>query len=468
MNRPILLGLAFLALAALVSAQSPDFAGSYSGDGATMELRPAPFGFEGVLRTGQESMPLQGKLFNGRLSGTVARDNQHTLFEASLDGGRLRIVYGSTTLTLVRASGAAEATHQVAGAGSHRSGPPPSVSTGGASPMRFRRVSVEDRQVIRGEAVSFLVPVGWRVEGGIVWRLHPALPAGAQLRVTDPSSLQQLETFPSFPFTWGDNCGPGRLMPTGSLWFGNEVHPPFRAAGECLETTIIPRVRGALRWRVTQRESLPKLAAAQQQNSPREAGGRVVFDAARVRIEYDAGAGPVEEDFFAVMQTAHVPAGNIVIQIVDRVLAMRAERGRLDGARPVHLAIVNSSKINLEWFNRYVQIVAAIVRAKLQEIHAVGEFSRALAQTSQQISDERMHQWQDTNRSQDRIDREWSEYVRGTETYDDPVRGEPVELPSSHDHAWVSRGGEYILSDNPNFNPNVEASGDWVEMKPSG
>jgi hypothetical protein len=41
-------------------------------------------------------------------------------------------------------------------------------------------------------------------------------------------------------------------------------------------------------------------------------------------------------------------------------------------------------------------------------------------------------------------------------------------LPSSHDHAWVSRGGEYILSDNPNFNPNVEASGDWVEMKPSG
>jgi hypothetical protein len=42
-----------------------------------------------------------------------------------------------------------------------------------------------------------------------------------------------------------------------------------------------------------------------------------------------------------------------------------------------------------------------------------------------------------------------------------------VELPSTHRHAWVSRGGEYILTDNPNYNPNVEQRGDWVEMQPT-
>ena len=95
----------------------------------------------------------------------------------------------------------------------------------------------------------------------------------------------------------------------------------------------------------------------------------------------------------------------------------------------------------------------------MQEIRAIGEFSRALSRTSSQISEQRMQQWNETNRSQDRINREWSEYIRGTETYNDPVRGEAVELPSGHNHAWVNRSGEYILTDNPNFNPNVERRG---------
>jgi hypothetical protein len=110
--------------------------------------------------------------------------------------------------------------------------------------------------------------------------------------------------------------------------------------------------------------------------------------------------------------------------------------------------------------------VEFLVRAKLQEIHAIGEFSRALARASDEISSQRMQQWEETNRRQDRIDREWSEYIRGTETYNDPVRGEPVELPSGASHTWVSRGGEYLQTDNPNFNPNFEMRGDWVEMQP--
>jgi hypothetical protein len=331
--------------------------------------------------------------------------------------------------------------------------------------VRYRRISIEDRQVIGGEAVSFLVPTAWSVEGGIVWRPHPVLPAGAQIRVFDPRGLQQVEAYPSFPYTWGDNCGPGRLMPLGASWFGNEVHPPFRSAGDCLETAIIPRIRNSVRWNVVRRENLPQLAAAHQKNTPSEPGAQILYDAACVRIEYVVGGDAVEEDIFAVLQTTIVPVGNIVIQVADRVVAMRAERGRLDAARPVHLSIINSTQVNVQWFNRYVQLVEYSIRAKMQEIKAVGEFSRALSQTSSQISEQRMQQWQDTNRRQDRLDREWSEYIRGTETYNDPVRGEPVELPSTHNHAWVSRSGEYIMTDNPNYNPNVEQRGDWVEMQ---
>ena len=381
--------------------------------------------------------------------------------------------YASETTVLSRQGAAApqagvrttdRAAHLAAAAAKGGS-PQTPAAVPGQGVARFRRISIEDRQVIGGEAVSFLVPTDWKVEGGIAWRQHPVLPAGARIRVFDPHSLQQVEAFPSFPYTWGDNCGPGKLMPIGASWFGNEVHPPFRSAREALETGIIPRIRSTVRWNVVRREDLPRLADAHRRNTPAEPGAQIAYDAARVRIGYLLNGVPVEEDVFTVMQVTRVAAGNIVIQVADRVVAMRAERGRLDAARPVHLSIVNSARVNVQWFNRYAQLVEYFIRAKMQEIRAIGEFSRALSRTSAQISEQRMQQWQDTNRRQDRLNREWSECIRGTETYNDPVRGEPVELPSTHRHAWVSRGGEYILTDNPNYNPNVEQRGDWVEMQ---
>jgi hypothetical protein len=465
MSRTLTAVIILLAASTLVFAQTTDFAGRYASDGVFVELRPASRGYEGVMREGDQSFPLQGQVRDGRLIGSFTYEGRPVSFDAALEAGKLRLTVGASTLVLARQI--APKTPAIPGPGAVAPAAGKVQQPPATGVTRFRRISVEDRQVIGGEAVSFLVPTVWKVEGGIVWRPHPALPASAQLRAFDPSTLQQVEAFPSFPFTWGDNCGPGKIMPVGSSWFGNEVHPPFNSAQQCLETTIIPRIRGSVRWRVTQREKLPQLAAAQQQNSPGDPNTRVFFDAARIRIEYELNGAPVEEDIFGVMQTAMVPAGNIVIQVTERIVAMRANRGHLEAARPVQLAIVNSSKINPEWFNKYAQLVDFFVRAKIREIHAVGEFSRALSQTSNQISQERMKQWEETNRRQDRIDREWSEYIRGTETYNDPVRGEPVELPSGHNHAWVSRGGEYILTSNPNFNPNVEMRGDWVEMKPT-
>jgi hypothetical protein len=455
-----------LAIAGFVYAKAPDFTGSYADDSVVVEFHATDQGYEGVLHDADEHIPLQGRVQGRRIIGTFTYQGETIPFNAELNGRKLSLSAEGTTIILTRQNAP-----KARAAGS----PQTAVRSGDRTPQtvtpidvkRFRRISVQDRQVIGGEAVSFLIPVEWRIEGGIVWRLHPALPAGARIRVFNPSSPQQVEAFPSFPYTWGDSCGPGKLMPTGARWFGNEVHPPFRSTQECLETSIIPRIRSPFRWRVTGRERLPELAVAHQQNSPREPGGRVFFDAARVRIQYEINGVSVEEDIFAVMQTVLVPAGNIIIQIADRVIAMRAERGRLDAARPLHLTIVNSSKINLQWYNKYAQIVDFLVRAKMQEIRAIGEFSRALSRASSRISEQRMQQWSETNRRQDRIDREWSEYIRGTETYNDPVGGEPVELPSGHNHAWVSRSGEYILTDNPNFNPNVERRGDWVEMKPT-
>ena len=44
--------------------------------------------------------------------------------------------------------------------------------------VRYRKASVQDQaNMIGGEAFSFLCPVDWKMEGGVVWRDHPAMPA---------------------------------------------------------------------------------------------------------------------------------------------------------------------------------------------------------------------------------------------------------------------------------------------------
>ncbi|UCF20121.1 MAG: hypothetical protein JSU87_01555 [Gemmatimonadota bacterium] len=76
-----------------------------------------------------------------------------------------------------------------------------------------------------------------------------------------------------------------------------------------------------------------------------------------------------------------------------------------------------------------------------------------------------MRAWEERQASQDRLSREFSEYIRRVETYVDPVAGRDVQLPSAYDEAWVSSSGEYILSNNPNLNPNVGSNQSWERMR---
>jgi hypothetical protein len=42
-----------------------------------------------------------------------------------------------------------------------------------------------------------------------------------------------------------------------------------------------------------------------------------------------------------------------------------------------------------------------------------------------------------------------------------------VQLPSDYRYAWVSASGEYVLSDQAGFNPNVGSTTEWRQLRPS-
>jgi hypothetical protein len=55
--------------------------------------------------------------------------------------------------------------------------------------------------------------------------------------------------------------------------------------------------------------------------------------------------------------------------------------------------------------------------------------------------------------------------IRGVQTFRDPSTGQTMELSSQYDHAWLNGANEYVMSDDPNFNPNAQLSGSWNQLQ---
>ena len=104
----------------------------------------------------------------------------------------------------------------------------------------------------------------------------------------------------------------------------------------------------------------------------------------------------------------------------------------------------------------------------MNAIRSAGELSRYISQTTDQMSDAQMQAWQNRRASEDRTAEAFTQYIRGVETYRDPYAERDVQLPIGYHDVWASRDGQYILADDPNFNPNVSATGSWQRIDPRG
>jgi hypothetical protein len=355
------------------------------------------------------------------------------------------------------------------------------VAASGGKVLRFHKYSLVDPQGIGGEAASMLIPADWKVDGLVVWRAHPALPAYGILRAAAPDGVAQLESFPQMPFVDGIRemvarsaqiAGPqvaaqaAAQWPEGANYMGNEVRRVVRSPKAFIEEFVLPRNRQNVQYRLVKYEDLPKMAEAVARAQPRNPGINTSATAGRARIEYRVGNAAVEEDVYVVLLF------NDMLQLqtnywgTERCFACRAPKGRLDEMAKLFQTILDSQRLNLHWFNKYNQVVQMLVQRQIRSIQRVGELSGYIAKTHDEISDMMRKSYEERQASQDRINRNFSEYIRGVETYHDPVRGGTVELPSGYNNAWYNGStNEYIVTDSQLYNPNVEAQGDWTKLE---
>jgi hypothetical protein len=226
-------------------------------------------------------------------------------------------------------------------------------------------------------------------------------------------------------------------------------------------------VRGRVSPRVIRTDPLPELAN-QVAPTVQEPGAVKQVAAARTRIEYQEGNRTFEEDIYSVIVYSQVPmTPGLTWWGPDRLFGFRAEKGQLDRQAPLLQAIFASVRINRMWFARVLQLREAWIQNQMQAIRNAAELSRYISRTSNEISELQQQAWENRQASQDRSAEAFSRYIRGVDTYHDPSAGREIELPTGYADVWASRDGEYILANDPNFNPNVSARGTWQRIDPT-
>jgi len=336
--------------------------------------------------------------------------------------------------------------------------------------MIFSTVTCKDLQGTGMNAFRLLIPSGWQFQGSVSWlNDNPGMPTVVAFLVLNPAGLEAFEVFPNQSFYWTKNPMSRMTFPIGSLYYGNEVRPPMNAQ-QSLRQIVLPRFRSNQQITILKEEHLPDLPN-QIRTTPVDPNLPLIADGAKIRIRNPFNSEVIEEEIFGCVEVTNTSAPTkmglmeMTFWFADYMMGFRGRSGQLDSLADLFRTILTSFQLNQQWFARVQQISRYFIQNQIQQIHNVGQFSQCISQTYDQISQSNLEGFYQRRRVMDHLADRASQVIRGVETYSDPNSGELVELPNGYANAWSNPLGDFIISNDPDFNPDRESSQTWTPLE---
>jgi hypothetical protein len=192
--------------------------------------------------------------------------------------------------------------------------------------------------------------------------------------------------------------------------------------------------------------------------------GATRTEAVRVRLAYQKD-GRDMEDWVAVavvMNSYPAGRGSFYDSHATSLVSFSAPKGKLDADDKLFQVIISSIRPEPQWVAYSGGVVAKLYQAQAQKVATINQmvyqFNMHAAQTIKGVTANAIS---GANVSAFHADQN----VRGVRTFRDPTTGKTQELSNLYDHAWQNGSGEYIMSNDPNFNPNEHMSGNWSELQ---
>jgi len=354
---------------------------------------------------------------------------------------------------------------------------------------RFVKREMIDQQQGGMVAGWLFAPEKWKFDSKIEWHYDWFdNPVTVSCSLENPAGAEAYYCFPQVVLEWIDvppqlrqyvKHPPQPGTPTGGGAINLQPRPPFDTLA-----LFIKRVRGTqTNVHPIGKKNLPGLGKALGVDDlPNQQG-------IGIKIGYELDGKPVEEAFFAVyyLSSGHAPGQAAALTQTNwglaKVHSFRAPAGELDKRLPVFAAIEKSFQPNPDWARRGAAIRTLLrqqVAEKIKQGYAQIEAAHQIMQqvmANEAAFDQQIAQFDATLRTNPAAGggstsggrTVWDKFddnIRGVDTTDDPFWGQSQHSNLEKYH-WTDGYGNYVNSNDPNYNPSADNPGNWTLMQES-
>lgn len=336
-----------------------------------------------------------------------------------------------------------------------------------AGTLRLKHVSIMDSNGFERPlpAASSVVPADWTTRGGVVWKQHGSCLPGPAM---------------DWSATSADGKAMIRVLPVSAWKAGNmmgmTIEPdclraPFNTADEYARS-FVAGFRGGQLVNVERDEGLSQLLA--QPPFFMELYGdpymRSWADAAAIHFTYNEQGTEYTGGLMLFTQHSYVAmsgmfgmqqemvSGGAAVQIL-----FSAPTANLADYEDTFLTFMQNFQPGPEWTDRLNRMQAQMSQERIETSRRI---SQIIADTSADISAMNMASWRARNESQDRGSRQFSEAIRGVQSYNADTPGGQVELPAGYDRAFQLNDGTFVVTNDPFYDPYRTSGIDGRELAP--
>jgi Cysteine rich repeat len=327
-------------------------------------------------------------------------------------------------------------------------------------------------------AIELLIPSGWDFKGAV--RMFSGKTGcyseafSVFWEATSKDGITKFQGNPNYAWQYSDDpqelhklTDPNRRAHTGNAT--NDLCPVSTplSAEQYFRQVVLSDLKPAMT--VESVEPFPALEQIVRQRNglpPADSGnGGARVDAIRVRLAFQKDDKPMELWYSValVTQTFRVGRGYLYDLHAVGQVALGAPKGEIDARDKLFKVVVGSiqplpryTAFTNKWIASYYQ-TQATKEAAMDRIQA--DLDNFITQTYQHMS-------ADAQRVSDIGFHATDQNLRDVQTYRDPSTGRTFELSNQYGHAWLNGADQYVMSDDPNFNPNATLSGSWNELQP--
>jgi Cysteine rich repeat len=345
--------------------------------------------------------------------------------------------------------------------------------------LRMKQVQIMDHGMSKDQAVpafDLLIPSAWNFKGGVVFGGSKSGCFSDLYAVswdaTNPGGSVAFQGAPDYSWQYADDpavlkklTDPNRRQ-LGAGATPCPVTKPMKAEEYLREYVLKALPSGNTVVSVQPFPELNQIVRKRVGLPPGEGNvnGSVQTDAVRMRTEFQKD-GQAQEAWLAVGVVTHIyrqGRGGFYDCHAISLVALRAPKGKLDANDKLFKVMISAVRPEPKWQAASNGVIAKLYNAEAQkeamQDKMIADFQRHVAETINGVT---------ANASQGAMNSAYGadQNIRGVQTFRDPSTGNTMELSNLYDHAWLNGSNEYIMSDDPNFNPNGQLSGNWNQLQ---